>query len=1048
MMRWIIKHSLRFRYLVVAFALAMLVFGVGAFRQMPVDVFPEFAPPRVQIQTACLGLTAAEVESLVTVPMEQAFNGIDGLDVMRSKSAPQLSYLELVFKRGTDEMHARQLVQERMATVQNTLPTWAAPPIMMQPLSATSRVMKIGLSSETTSLEDMSMTAYWKIRARLLRVKGVANVAIWGERIKAYQVGVEPGKLQTENVSLDRVMEVTAQALDAGILKFAEGEFIGTGGFIDTPNQRLGIRHTSPIVTPEDLASVVLAERDGTTLRIADVAQVTAESPLLAGDAVINDGPGLMLVVEKLPWGNTLEVTRGVENAIDEMRPGLPGLEIDTTIFRPASFVQEAIDHLTSSLVVGALLVVFVLGIFLLDWRAALISVVTIPLSLVATIFVLHARGATINTMVLAGLVIALGAIVDDAIVDVENIVRRLRLARAEGSTQSTASIILESSLEVRGAVVYASLIEAFALLPIFFLTSLTGSFFKPLAFTYALAVLVSLVVAMISTPALSLLLFARGKVQFRESPVAGWLQRGYARAVTPIVRRPLPAYAAVALLAVGGLAVIPRLGEELFPEFKERDFLMHWLSKPGTSLPEERRIVIQGSRELRSIEGVRNFGSHIGQALLGEEIAGVDFGENWISIDPKADYEETRAKIEEAVAAYPGMFTNVETYLAERISEVISGESEPVVVRITGPDLKVLRDKAEEVKHMLGDVKGVDAVNVELQTEVPQIEVEVDLAKAKARGVKPGDVRRAAATIVSGEEVGDVFRDGKTYDVDVWSTPESRDSIDDIGNVLVDAPNGEHVRLGDVATVSVQPTPNFIKHEGSVRRIDIGAEVRGRDVGSVARDVESGMKKIDFPLEHHAQVIGVFAERQAAQRRLAGYAIVTAIGIFLILLSVLRKLRLAILTFITLPIALVGGVIGNYLAGGVISIGSLVGFFTVLGIVARNGIMMISHFQHLEQEEGVPFGRDLVIRGARERIAPIMMTALTTALALVPLILAGNIAGQEIEYPMGIVILGGLITSTVINLFVVPSLYLRFAKRGGWRAISAAGGEPQMAAT
>jgi CzcA family heavy metal efflux pump len=1045
MMRWIIRASLRFRYLVVACAAAMLVFGVGAFRQMPVDVFPEFAPPRVQIQTACLGLTATEVESFVTIPMEQAFNGVARLETMRSKSAPQLSYLELIFKRGTDPMRARQLVQERMATVQNTLPTWAAPPVMMQPLSATSRVMKIGMSSKTTSLEDMSMTAYWKIRARLLGVRGVANVAIWGERIKAYQVGVEPEKLKRNNVSLDKVMEVTAQALDAGILKFADGGFIGTGGFIDTPNQRLGVRHKLSIVTPDDLAKVVLAERDGNPLRIGDVAKVVTEAPLLAGDAVINDGPGLMLVVEKLPWGNTLEVTRGVEKAIDEMRPGLPGLEIDTTIFRPASFVEEAIHHLTSALVLGALLVVLVLGIFLLDWRAALISVVTIPLSLVATIFVLHARGATLNTMVLAGLVIALGAVVDDAIVDVENIVRRLRLARSAGSTQSTASIILEASVEVRGAVVYATFIEALALLPIFFLTSLTGSFFKPLAFTYALAVLVSLVVALVSTPALSLLLFSRQKLQSRPSPVSGLLQRGYERVLRPIVRRPTPAYVAVGLLAILGLGVVPRLGESLFPVFKERDFLMHWITKPGTSLPEERRIVIQGSKELRSINGVQNFGSHIGQALLGEEIAGVDFGENWISIDPKTDYNRTRAKIEEVVAGYPGMFTNVETYLAERISEVISGESEPIVVRIIGPDLEVLRTKANEVKDMLGEVKGVVDEHVELQLEVPQIEIDVDLAKAQHHGIKPGDVRRAAATIMSGEEVGDIFRDGKTYDVQVWSTPASRNSVGDIREILIDAPSGDHVRLGDVATVSLRPTPNTIQHEGSARRIDIGANVRGRNLGAVAREVQDRLAQIRFPLEHHPQVIGVFAERQAAQRRLAGYAILAVSGIFLILLSVLKRLRLAVLAFVTLPIALVGGIIGNYMAGGVVSIGSLVGFFTVLGIVARNGIMMITHFQHLEREEGVPFGPGLVIQGARERIAPIMMTMLATGLALVPLIIAGNVAGQEIEYPMAVVILGGLITSTLINLFVVPSLYLRFAKPGGGN-FRHPGNEPQPA--
>ena len=745
-MRWIIKQSLRFRFLVVGGAAALMVFGFGALRNMPVDVFPEFAPPRVQIQTACLGLTAAEVESLVTIPMEQAFIGLDGLDIVRSKSAPQLSALELIFKLGTDEMHARQLVQERMATVQNTLPTWAAPPVILQPLSATSRVMKIGLTSDKVSLEDMSMTTYWKIRARLLRVPGVANVPMWGERIKAYQVEVDPAKLAGTQVPLDEVMEVTSQALDAGILKFAEGQFIGTGGFIDTPNQRLGVRPKLPIVTPEDLGQVSLAERNGQTLRLGDVANIVQESPPLAGDAIINDGPGLMLVVEKVPWGNTLDITRGVEQAIEEMRPGLPDIAIDTTIFRPAGFVESAIDHLKSSLLLGALLVLLVLGLFLYDWRSALISVITMPLSLVAAGLVIYARGATINTMVLAGLVIALGAIVDDAIVDVENIVRRLREARLQGSSKSTAAIILDASIEVRGAVVYASFIEVIALLPIFFLDSVTGSFFKPLAATYALAVMVSLLVALISTPALCLILYSRGTIERHESPLARGLRAGYERLLTPIVRRPAPSYGVLGALAVVGLVIVPQLGQELFPTFKEQDFLMHWLSKPGTSLEEERRIVIEGSTELRKIPGVQNFGSHIGQALLGEETSGVDFGENWISVDPDVDYDKTVGEIEDVVAAYPGLFTNVETYLTERISEVIAGESEPIVVRLLGPDLDVLRTKAQEVKAMLGAIDGVDEVNVELQTVVPQAEVDVDLDKAEQFGVKPGDVRRAAA--------------------------------------------------------------------------------------------------------------------------------------------------------------------------------------------------------------------------------------------------------------------------------------------------------------
>ncbi len=1035
MLRWIIKNSLRFRYLVVAVAAGMMLFGISALRKMPVDVFPEFAPPRVQIQVACLGLSAAEVESLVTIPMEQALAGLDGVDVMRSKSAAQLSYIELLFKLGTDQMHDRQLVQERMATVQNTLPTWAAPPVMLQPLSATSRVMKIGLSSKTTSLEDMSMTAYWKIRARLLRVPGVANVAIWGERIKAYQVEVQPQKLAAQDVSLDHVMEVTATALDAGILKFAEGGFIGTGGFIDTPNQRLGIRHRLPIVTPDDLAQVALAERDGNTLRIGDVARVVQEPPLLAGDAVINDGPGLMLVVEKLPWGNTLSVTRDVEKAMNEMRPGLPDIQIDTTIFRPASFVQEAIEHLTSSIFLGALLVLLVLGLFLYDWRSALISVITMPLSLVAAGLVLFARGATINTMVLAGLVIALGAIVDDAIVDVENIVRRLRQHRLEGSSKSTAAIILDASIEVRGAVVYASFIEVVALLPIFFLNSLTGSFFKPLASTYALAVMVSLLVALISTPALSLILYSRGKVERHESPIARRLRSGYTRILRPIIRKPFPAYVALGALAVTGIAIVPTLGESLFPTFKEQDFLMHWISKPGTSLPEEERMVIQGSKAVRAIPGVRNFGSHIGQALLGEEIAGVDFGENWISVDPKVDYDKTRAQIEETVSGFPGMFTNVETYLAERISEVITGESEPLVVRIVGPDLAVLREKANEVKDAIAGVKGVVDEHVELQLLVPQIEIDVDLAKAQAHGVKPGDVRRAAATLMAGEEVGDIFRDGKTYDVQVWSVPESRGSVGDVRELLIDKPSGGHVRLGDVATVTLRPTPNNIQHEGTTRRIDIGADVRGRDLGSVARDVEARLKQISFPLEHHAELIGEYQERQAAQDRLLWFAIVALAGIVVLCFAVFKNWRDVWLHLLTLPIALVGGLIGAYISGGVLSIGSLVGFFTVIGITARNGIMEITHFQHLERDEGLSFGPELVLRGATERLAPILMTMLATGLALVPLVVAGDIAGQEIEYPMATVILGGLVTSTLVNLFIVPSLYLQWGKSRAWRA-------------
>jgi CzcA family heavy metal efflux pump len=1030
MMRWIVGSSLRFRYIVVALAAGMIAFGVVQLRGVPVDVFPEFAPPRVNIQTACLGLSAADVEELVTVPLEDGLNGIPGLDEMRSSSVPQLSSIELIFDRDTDLLRARQLVQERIATVTPTLPTWASPPVMLQPLSATSRVMKIGLSSDSRSLIEMSMTAYWNIRARLLRVPGVANVPIWGERLQMLQVQAEPEKMRAHDVSLEQVMETTADALDVGLLKFSNGAVVGTGGFMDTPNQRLQVRHVLPIATPKDLSQVIVERQGGKPLRLGQVARVVEDHQPLAGDAVINDGPGLMLIVEKLPWANTLDVTRGVEQALHELQPGLTGIDVDPTIFRPASFIETALHNLTNALLLGCLFVVLVLAFFLFEWRSALISLVSIPLSLVAAGFVLFVRGATINTMILAGLVIAVGVVVDDAIIDIENILRRLRQHRAQGSDKSTTAIILEASLEVRGPIIYATLIIVAAAVPIYFLQGLTGSFFRPLAFSYGLAVLASLVVALTVTPALAALLLRGAPLERRGSPMVAWLQRAYTSLLARVIRRPRFAYGTVAAFLALGVALTPFLGESLFPAFKERDFLMHWVTFPGTSAPEERRITTQGSRELRAIPGVRNFGSHIGQALIADEVVGVNFGENWVSVDPKADYDKTLAAIQDTVAGYPGVYTDVQTYLNERIKEVLTGASEAIVVRIYGPDLAVLRNQAAQVEKSLKGINGVVEAHADFVVDVPQMDVQVDLAKARQFGLKPGDVRRAASTLIAGEEVADVFRDGKAYDVQVWSPPATRRSVTDVANLLIDTPSGGHVRLGDVATVAVKPTPNVVERDNNSRRIDVGANVRGRDLGSVAREVDRSVKAMQFPRGYDAQVLGEFQERQAAQRRLMIFAIGAGIAILLLLQTAFKSFRLAVLSLLTLPMALVGGVLAAYLGGGVISLGSLVGFFTVMGIAARNGILMINHFQHLEQHEGEAFGPGLVLRGARERLSPILMTALATGLAVVPLAITGDIPGHEIEHPLAIVILGGLLTSTLLNLFVVPSLYLRFARR------------------
>jgi CzcA family heavy metal efflux pump len=1030
--RWIVGSSLKFRFIVVAAGAAMMVFGAQQLRAMPVDAFPEFAQPRVEIQTICLGLSAAEVEGLVTVPLEQALQGMAGLDFVRSKSIPQLSSIELLFKPGTDIFRARQLVGERVATVGPTLPTWAAPPFIMPTTSTTSRVMKIGISSKDISVTRLSTIAYWKIRARLLRVPGVANVALWGEHLQQLHVLADPGRMQDHGVSLEQVMETTADSLDAGLLRFSSGAVIGTGGFLDTPNQSLAIRHVLPIVTPKNLAAVRVEGTSGGNVRLADVADVVEGYMPLAGDAVINDGPGLLLVVEKFPWGNTLDVTHGVEEAIDDMRPGLPGVEIDTHIFRAANFIEASIDNLTSALIIGALLVVLVLGAFLFEWRAAVISVVAIPLSMVAAGLTLYARGETINVMVLAGLVIALGVVVDDAIIDVQNIVRRLREHRKEGSGRSSAAIVLESSLEVRGPIVYATLIIVVAMVPIFFLQGLTGAFFRPLALSYVLAVGVSLLTALTVTPALSLILLRKAPLERRESPLSRWLEHRYERVLSRVVSTPRPAYLAVGLTAAAGLVVVPFLGESLIPTFKERDFLGHWITKPGTSLTEQNRIVTRAGRELRSIPGVGHFGSHIGQAFLADETVGVNFGENWISMDPSADYEETLASIQKVVDSYPGVFHDVQTYLNERIDEVLAGSSEPVVVRIFGPDLGTLRRKAEQVRGIVSRVDGIEDSFVEFQDGVPQVQVEVDLAAARRYGIKPGDVRRASATLMESEEVGDIFWGGRAYDVHVWSTPETRNSLTSIRELPIDTPAGGHVRLGDVAEVRIRPTPNVVHHEHLSRSIDVAAGVSGRDLGAVAREVERRLGGVQFPIGYHAELLGEYKERKAAANRMFIFGIGAAIVIFALLQASFGTWRLATLSFLTLPIALVGGALAAFVFGRTLSLGSLVGFYTVFGIAARNGILMINHFQHLERHEGETFGPALVLRGALERLSPILMTSLATGLALIPLVVAGEIPGHEIEYPLAIVILGGLVTSTLLNLFVVPSLYLRFGKGRG----------------
>jgi CzcA family heavy metal efflux pump len=917
------------------------------------------------------------------------------------------------------------------------------PPEMLQPLSSTNRVLMVRLNSQELSPIEMSVLARWTIRPRLLAVPGVANVSIWGQRERQLQVRVDPETLHEHGVTLQQVIETTGNALWVSPLTFVEASTPGSGGFIDTPQQRLGIYHRSPIRTADDLAQVILEgdrgqipATDGQPLRLGDVAQVVEDHQLLIGDAVAEEGPaGLILMIEKLPEANTLEVTRGVEQALAELQPGLPGIQIDPTIFRPASYIELSLHNLNRSLLLSLLLVALVLAFFLFEWRSALISIVAIPLSLMAAALVLAVRDATVNTMVLAGFIIAIGVVVDDAIIDIENIVRRLREQRRAGSTKSTQAIILDASLEIRDRLIFGTVAILIMLVPIFylaFLGGLTGAFFRPLALSYVLAVLASMLVAMTVTPALALLLLRGAPVEKREPPVVRWLQRGYGWVLERIIHRSLWASAAVAATVLIGLLALPllRQGESMLPEFQERDLLVYWEGPPGTSHPEMVRITSRVSQELRAIPGVRSVITHVGRAVGSDQAVDVHAGELWVSIDPNADYEATRAAIEGVVSGYPGLYHEVLTYLGEKLREVRPPSDDLITVRIYGEDFEVLRAKAEEVAQRFASIDGVSEARVVDQVEIPQVEVQVDLAAAQRHGLKPGDVRRAAATLASGLVVGHLFEEQKVFEVVVWATPEKRQSVTDIEHLLIDTPSGDQVRLGDVASVRITPTPTMIRHDTALRYMDVTASISGRSIDAVARDVEEQLGRVSFPLEYHATVLGEFAERQAAQRTLLSFALAAVVLIFLLLQASFGSWRLAALIFLTLPSALVGGVLAVLLSDRTISLGSLVGFLTVLGIAGRNGIMLLSHYQHLERAEGEAFGPGLVLRGAKERLSPILMTAFATALALVPFMIVGNIPGHEIVVPMGVVILGGLVTSTLLNLFVVPALYLRFAPR------------------
>jgi Cu/Ag efflux pump CusA len=999
---WIIGLSCRFRFLVVAISAGVLVIGFTQLRTMPIDALPEFAPTSVEVQTEALGLSAQEVEQLITVPLEQdLLNGVPWLAEMRSESLPGLSSVVMTFDPGTDELRARQVVGERL-TQAFALPHVSKPPTMLQPSSTSDRVMMVGLTAADMSLIDLSTLARWTIAPRLMGVPGVASVSIWGQRDRQLQVQVDPERLQARNVTLLQVLETTGNAMWVSSLSFVEASTPGTGGFIDTANQRLGIRHVFPISSPEGLAQVPI--QDATSLRLGDVANVVEDHQPLIGDAVA-DSPSLLLVVEKAPGVNTLEVTDGLDKAISAMRPGLAGVAINSSVYRPATFIDMAIANLGRALLIGGVLVLLTLGVFLFNWRAALICAVVVPLSLTAGALALYVRGATLNVVVLAGFLVALGLVIDDAVANVD------------------------STREVRTPLLYATLILALALLPAWFVDGLPGALLRPMAESYALAVLASLLVALLVTPGLSLIVFGRGSQTRDTSPLVGWLEAGYARALAPVVRDPRVGLFGLAAAAVASVLALGFVKPSLVPTFKEPDLLIHLDGAPGTSQPEMHRIVARMSDELHGVAGVENVGAHVGRALLSDRVVNVNSSELWVSIDPAAPYATTVEAVRRVVDGYPGLHHQVSSYLQEQTTAA-SADNGPLTVRVFGEDPATLRSTAEDVQRALADTSGVVGQHLVLPSRQPTLDIEVDLAAAQRYGLTPGDIRRAAATVLSGIQAGSLFEEQKVFDVIVVGTPEARNSLSSIQGMLLDTPGGGHVRLGDVAQAHVVPALSVIRHQDVRSYLDIRLDVQGRAIDAVSDDVGARLRGMQFPLEYHAEVLGDYAAHEAARSRLLGVAIAVALGMLLLLQAAVGSWRFASLALVLVGSALVGGLLAILASGGVLTLGGLAGLAAVFGVALRNVIVLAKHYQQVAVDEGPALGAELMLRCARARLGPTLATALATALAMTPFIVGGDVAGFELARPLAIVAVCGLVTSTLLNLFVSPALCLLCSKR------------------
>ncbi len=1040
----IIRFSIRRYGVIIAVAAAVIVFGLWQLTHASLEVFPEFSPTQVVIQTEATGFSAELVETLVSHPIEAAISGTAGIQFLRSQSIPGLSIVTVIFADESDIYRNRQLVAERLATLGTQLPQGVTPNIT--PLtSSASTVLGVGLTSQTRSLADLRSLVDATVRPHLLGVHGVADVNVFGGHVRQWQIQVLPDRLLRYGLSL---AEVTEAARNASGLRGA--------GFIENVNQRIIVTAEGQTHSFRQLADVVVKTGTTQSVTLADVAQLVEAAAPSIGAAQIDGKLGVFLMVQGQLGSNTHAVTLELERALDDLAPLLARekVELRRDLFRPANFIETAIGNLQRDLSIGLALVVAVLFLFLYNARTAFVSTMAIPLSLLAATLVMQAFGMSLNIMVLGGLAIALGEVVDDAIIDTENVFRRLRENRTSAEPRPVWRVVFDASMEVRGSVVYATFIVALVFVPLLTLGGVAGKLFAPLGVAYILAILASLVVALTVTPALSYALLSRRAYKTDDPPLIRWIKPHYRRALEAIERHPVSTLSVVAAVLTAGVAMLPLFSGQFLPELREGHYIVHMSAIPGTSERESLRIGRKVSEAIGKIKGVKSVAQWVGRAANGADTFGSHYSEIEVEIgslpgreqrrilremraaltgvaqDDDADDRDEAEMIASNTSDFAGVTFAINTFLTERIEETIAGYAAPVVINLFGPDLDNLDRDAQGVAAVLARVPGAADVQVQAPLGLPQLSIRLRHDKLKAWGVTPGAAMDWIQTVFEGVAVGQIVTGGQPVSLVVTVDPRERADIQQAAALTLRTPDGKLIALKDIADISQTSGRYKVLHQDGKRLQTVTTNVLRRDIEAfVAEARERIVKEVRFAPGNYMQVTGAAEAQAQARQDLIVHAVLAGVGIFALLYLAFNSLRNLVITFLNLPFALFGGVVAVFATGGWLTLGSLVGFVTLFGITLRNSIMLVSHYQHLVNVEGRQWNAETAKRGAAERLPSILMTALVTALGLLPLALGSGEPGREIEGPMATIIVGGLITSTILNLLILPTVLLYFGR-------------------